>query len=114
MRQILDPYKDETEEQREAIARALFDLQLRLEDRRGWFTWMWIIGVAAIGWVWFKSVSEYGWASQNGWHIGVNLVGGAILFIAGVALRINASIEMRYLKRLDGIANRMRSEIQQH
>ena len=108
MSQIFDPYGDETEEQREAIARALFDLQLRLEDRRGYFTWMWVLGVGAIGWVWFKSVSDYSWVGQNGWLVGSYLIGGTILFIAGVALRINASIEMRHLKRLDGIAMRMR------
>lgn len=111
MSRMFDPYADESEEQREAIARALFQLQLRLEDRRAYFTWMWVLGVVGIGWVWFKGATDYSWAAQNGWHIGINLIGGTILFIAGIALRINAMFEMRHLKRLDGIAMRMRPEL---
>jgi hypothetical protein len=107
MASVYDPYAGRTDEERAAIASALFEIQLWLEDRRGWFTWMWVLGAGAIGWVWFKSSTEAGWISSNGWHAAGNVLGGLLLFVSGVALRINAALEMRHFKRLEGIAARL-------
>jgi hypothetical protein len=101
-----DPYTEHTEEQREAIASAMFGLQLWLEDRRGYFTWMWLIGAGFIGWALYKSLAESGWVNANGWQAAFNYIGGVVLLIAGVALRVNAALEMRYLRRMERIAVR--------
>ena len=100
-----NPFAGRTATEREAIASAMFELQLWLEDRRGWFTWMWILGAGSIGWVLFKSTTDPAWLSGNGWHAAINVFGGAALFISGVSLRINAALEMRHFKRLEGIAS---------
>lgn len=103
---VYDPYHGRNSEEREAIGAALFDLRLALEDWRGWFTWMWIIGICVLGWAVYKSFFEPGWLSAYTHHAVINYVGGVVMFIAGVALRINAAIEMRHLKRLETLAAR--------
>lgn len=104
-----DPFAGRTGAERDAIASAMFELQLWLEDRRGWFTWMWILGAGAIGWVVFKSATEANWLSGNGWHPAINVLGGAVLFVSGLALRINAALEMRHFKKLERIATAPRA-----
>jgi hypothetical protein len=104
---VYDPYAGRTENERAAIASAIFDIQLWLEDRRGWFTWMWILGAGSIGWVVFKSATEPEWISGNGWHAAANVIGGSLLFASGIALRINAALEMAHLKRLEDLAVRL-------
>ena len=104
-----DPFAGDTEDQREAVARAMFSLQLWLEDRRGVFTWMWVIGLGSIAWNVFKIVSDQAWVSANGWWVTLSTIAAIVLLISGVALRINAALEMRYFKRLESIAARLRS-----
>lgn len=89
----------------EKIGAVLFAQELRQESRNGWFTWMWVFGVVFIGsTIWRYNGDLAAGRTSDPWAFAW-VVLGALLFVAGVALRINGGIEIRQLRRLQKLAS---------
>ena len=92
----------------EKIGAVLFAQELRQEDRNGYFTWAWVAGLAVIvGTVWRWQSDMATGRIADPWGF-VWVIAGALMFICGVALRVNGGVEIRHLRRLQQIAQRGR------
>lgn len=92
----------------EKIGAVLFAQELRQEDRNGYFTWSWVVGLfLIIGTVWRAQWDYAAGRVPDPWAF-LWVLAGIVLFVCGVALRINGGVEIRHLRRLQQIARRGR------
>jgi hypothetical protein len=87
----------------EKVDAVLLAEELHFENRNGTFTWTWVAGLFFVGAGWWGALQP-----NANWTAALNIVGGIVVFIVGVALRINNGFELRRVRRLLRITSRGR------